>query len=214
MRFYDDSWVSEQTTGNFVPEISLVDNDTFTEASQYNKPCCLNFASHKRPGGGYKSSKFASKAKSGRPIKTQEEDLFRRSNLPEILDVESLYRECYPLKGLKGIYCEAIVNKDKKVQPCTEFVVSVITVAAVVNPTYEDLDLIKNKVKRIFDIAADNHQETLILGAWGCGVFHNDPELIAHLFMEQTKRNLIKKVVFAIPDKTSSVYKIFEKAIV
>ncbi|HTU93886.1 MAG TPA: poly(ADP-ribose) glycohydrolase domain-containing protein, partial [Gemmataceae bacterium] len=65
-------------TGTHQTKISLVSDDTFSVAQQYDKAVCLNFASHKRPGGGYLSVM----TRRG-PIRTQEEDLFRRSDLPE-----------------------------------------------------------------------------------------------------------------------------------
>jgi len=43
--------------GKHDTKISVVNNDTFTLAHELlpATSCCLNFASHKRPGGGYKS---------------------------------------------------------------------------------------------------------------------------------------------------------------
>ena len=37
--------------------IVILDCDTLEAASKYPSVCCLNFASHKRPGGGYKGVK-------------------------------------------------------------------------------------------------------------------------------------------------------------
>ena len=39
-----------------------------------------------------------------------------------------------------------------------------------------------NRIKKILMIAQNHHHPALILGAWGCGVFKNDPMLIASCF--------------------------------
>ena len=142
------------------------------------------------------------------PIRTQEEDLFRRSNLPELLDTD-IIRKFYPLTGFQAFYCsDVLVKKDAKCDSVAPYHVSVITVPAVVNPQPEQMGLVEGRAKRIFEIAAENKERILILGAWGCGVFHNDPKHIAELFMRMLKNEfncVFEKVVFAIPTgKTST----------
>ena len=215
IRFYEDDFsLDEITTDKYITAIRMRDIDTFTAAvaaTTDKPPCCLNFASHKRPGGGYLSI-----IDTRMPIKTQEEDLFRRSNLPEIMD-RDVIRAFYPLTGFQGFYCSnVIVNKDQRCDPVTPFKVSVITVPAVVNPRLEQMGLVEGRAKRILEIAVDNKEEILILGAWGCGVFHNDPNHIANLFVRMLRnefRGVFKEVVFAIPGKDSENYKIFEAAL-
>lgn len=188
--------------------ITIQDIDTLGAAQQYNDPACLNFASHKRPGGGYKAVQNIPI-----PIKTQEEDLFRRSNLPDLMDNKHI-RQHYPLKGLKGIYTNNIeVTRDAKLVPHNPYTISLITVPAVVNPTDDDDQLVKDKVKRILEIAAEHNHNTLILGAWGCGVFRNDPTTIATLFknyLTNEFQGTFETVIFAIPGKQSQNYQLFE----
>jgi len=192
-------------------KIWVEDVDTLGVASFYNDSCCLNFAYHKRPDGGYKAVQHVPM-----PIKTQEEDLFRRSNLPEFMDNKHIKKH-YPLQGLKSIYCKnIIVDKNQTLIPHEPFFTSIITAPAVINPTHDDQILVENKIKRILDIAADNHHETLILGAWGCGVFNNDPENIANLFCNFIKNDfqgVFRNVIFAIPNKESKNYQLFENVI-
>lgn len=202
--------------GTHETKITLVKDDTFTVAARYLDAACLNFASHKRPGGGYQSVMN----RKG-PIRTQEEDLFRRSDLPDIMD-NNLIRAYYPLKDLAGLYCECTVKKDKILGSTPHFRTGVITVPAVVNPTtQEKIELGYKKQKLILDIAADNKKEVIILGAWGCGVFNNDPELVAKEFkrlLDDWFKGVFREVIFAIPSGppgtvagTSALnYKIFE----
>lgn len=42
--------------------------------------------------------------------------------------------------------------------------------------------LLTERIKRIFEIAASNENEVLILGAFGCGAFRNPPEIVAKVF--------------------------------
>lgn len=225
--FYPDDYVFEFQAGDALPRITFMDDDTFTAASRYDNACCLNFASHKRPGGGY----LAVMDIRG-PIRTQEEDLFRRSNLPEIMDNDKV-RAYYPLREAEGLYCSGVVvSKDKKLNPINPFITSVVTVPAVVNPDMADGSmkvmtdlseaipakhrLVIRRAERIFEIAAHNRHRVLILGAWGCGVFNNNPLVIANLFQRlitQEYVGLFDEVVFAIPGRTSANYRIFESVL-
>ena len=40
------------------------------------------------------------------------------------------------------------------------------------------------RVEKVLALAAAEGFEDLVLGAWGCGAFRNDPRLIARLFRE------------------------------
>ena len=58
--------------------------------------------------------------------------------------------------------------------------------------------------------------DTAILGAWGCGVFKNDPYVIAYLTMHFINKmnGHLKTVIFAIPDaKFKQNYQAFSKAV-
>jgi len=60
---------------------------------------------------------------------------------------------------------------------------------------------------------ANHNHETIILGAWGCGIFGNDPVVVANLFNESIKENqYFKEIIFAIYDNKESItYKAFEE---
>jgi uncharacterized protein (TIGR02452 family) len=212
MKFYDtDHKFREPTDLGYTTIIEIMDADTLAVAQQFSNPCCLNFASHKRPGGGYKAVMDIPM-----PIKTQEEDLFRRSNLPELMDIQEI-KAYYPLVELKGFYGKATVNKDAKLVNLEKpFVIGVVTVPAVVNPNSSHTKLIEDKIRRIMDIAADNLHKDLVLGAWGCGVFNNDPTFVAKTFkkfLEGDFKGVFENVVFGIPGKTSMNYKLFNEAL-
>ena len=53
--------------------------------------------------------------------------------------------------------------------------------AAKISPA-ELEELLTKRIRRIFEIAAANRNEVLILGAFGCGAFKNPPEIVAKVF--------------------------------
>lgn len=64
------------------------------------------------------------------------------------------------------------------------------------------------RIKNILEAAIDNHIETLILGAFGCGAFNNPPEIVATAFKEvfamPRYQNSFSNVVFAIKANTET----------
>lgn len=209
--FYDNDAQFLSHTSRHNTQFVVSSEDTFSAAAHEHSPCCLSFASHQRPGGGYRAV-----CDSAMPINTQEEDLFRRSTLPQLMDVPDV-RQHYPLHGVQGFYCSAIVLKDRQLNLVSPFRTGVVTIPAVVNPTTpEKQELVACRARRIFEIAADNHHQTLILGAWGCGVFNNDPGDIARLFREILITDfggVFLRAVFAVPGESSSNYRIFKEVI-
>ena len=69
--------------------------------------------------------------------------------------------------------------------------------------------LTKMKIRTMLSLAAKNKCEFIILGAWGCGVFKNNPVDIADAFYEvlvdEGYERLFKQVVFAIINDSNSV---------
>lgn len=171
--------------------------------------CVLNMASYKRPGGGVRKGSMA-----------QEEELFRCSNLHHIS------KDLYPLKDDEFIYSSSVAFiKDKYYQDIEQIKCDVITIAAPnlniggnyhkdFSKTDEYVELVKNKMRAMLN----SNRTTLILGAWGCGVFKNDPKQIAKLFNDviAEKNTNIKHVIFAVINDRNSVsnnYQIFKDTI-
>ena len=78
----------------------------------------------------------------------------------------------------------------------------------------ENSKVLESRIKFILDIAAENRVDTLILGAFGCGVFGQAPIEVANVFkgfLRNEFNGCFKKVIFAIPDKESYNYLVFEK---
>lgn len=82
------------------------------------------------------------------------------------------------------------------------------------NSGKDDLkEVIQNRSRKIVQCAIDNKNDVLVLGAYGCGVFGNDPKEISQEFkkvlVEENYGKYFDKVVFAIPGKTSRNFQIF-----
>lgn len=193
-------------------EIIVEPLDTVSALAKYvneGKTAVLNMASNKRKGGGVEKGAMA-----------QEECLFRCSNLFTIPD------EFYPLMIDEFIYThQAIFVKGGDYGIIWPMDADVITMAApnmnVDNKYYNAKEvegnyeaIMKKKMNAMLDVAAVNNCKNIILGAWGCGVFKNDPQTVANLFKEvlETKRYLFDNVVFAVINDNNSVgnnYQIF-----
>jgi uncharacterized protein (TIGR02452 family) len=178
--------------------VEILNIDSFNLAIQYVNeglnPVVLNMASDFKPGGGVGSGK-----------KAQEEELFRRSNAH--LTHPTAW---YPLKN-KIIYSPEITvikdSFDKNYQYIPEKNVAMIACAAIRNPRLsygdyndEDYELTENKIEAIFKIAILEKHDSIVLGALGCGAFHNPPDEVAKLFKKYTDiyKNCFKKIGFAI----------------
>ena len=187
------------------PNVSVIDADTVSALTRNpGNTCILNMASAKHPGGGVAKGSSA-----------QEEALFRCSNLYHI---STSY---YPLGDNEALYStNATFVKNKFYSYMNPTKCDVITIAAPnlnyggfsgdYSSTPEYIDLIKNKMRLMLSSKCD----TIILGAWGCGVFGNNPETIANLFKEVIAEGTnIKNIVFAVINDGNSVadnYNVFK----
>ena len=147
----------------------------------------------------------------GGGAKTQEEELFRRSNY-----YKHLLSSEYPL----SIY-DAIVSYDVEVYregPDKDYVLiekpwkcHMIASPALDSPHLEydrgnylllneDREIMYNKINQLFYCAAKEGCDSIVLSAWGCGAFHLPAKEIAVLFkkvVDETE-GCLKKVVFAV----------------
>lgn len=171
-----------------------------------NDGVILNFASAKNPGGGFLRGTIA-----------QEESLARSSNLyPTLLENDNFYKgNIPPYYNDKIIYSPGILFfKDDYGNYVNEKSCSVITCAAP-NLTGGNFDLKKvkseflNRIEKVFQVALLNAEENIILGAWGCGVFRNPPEMVSECFkiMLNKYQDYFKTIIFAIPDDKFDIFR-------
>lgn len=180
--------------------------DTVSAIVKYKdcgKTAILNMANAFRKGGGVEKGSIA-----------QEECLFRCSNLFTIKD------EFYPMAENELIYTKnTTFIKDFYYNDMEPVQVDVITIAApnlnkAHGNTENSEEFLKNydsimlkKINAMFDIAAINGCDNIILGAWGCGAFKNDPLRVSKFFNEvlTQKHKMFDNVIFAIINDRNSV---------
>ena len=223
-------------------EIKVTNLDTLTAAQQYAELSktdedtfigVLNFASATNPGGGVTKGS-----------KAQEEDLCRRTNLYPALSQQKCFDKYYKVNREGSnigsddiIYSEnVLVFKDKDynlLDKGQQFYIDVITCAApnlrdVPNNRYNpnankeplkltDQELYDIHVKRgkhILEVALFRGISHLILGAFGCGAFRNNPEVVARAYRDLLKqkglREYFKVIEFAIIGNNDN-YDIFKR---
>lgn len=189
------------------------------EEENQEKIMCLNFASAKNPGGGFINGAEA-----------QEESLARTSGLYESLlqawDYYTIHRameSCFYTDTMIYSSKVPVFRKDKgellpKPVLCN-FITSPAVNAGVVKRqeperAHEILDAMDLRMDKMLSLALQQGNEVLILGAWGCGVFKNDPKEIAGLFRKYIQgkyKNKFKRVVFAVLTKKEEMLKPFEE---
>ena len=174
---------------------------SFEAAAQYigKRTAVLNFASATNPGGGVEKGASA-----------QEECLCRVSTLYPCLKDKKMWDCFYKPHRKHGnalhnddiVYTPAVVViKDDDYQMlATPFAVDVITCAApnlrerpanqynlgdTIKVTISDEELLalhEQRARKIFASAIANGAEVLILGAFGCGAFQNNPHIVAQAY--------------------------------
>ena len=196
-------------------EYSVVSIDTVSAIydAKYNYPndkiACLNFASYKHPGGKFLEGSSA-----------QEESLCHESNLFNVLErFTSNYYSYHKNTLNRSLYTnEAIYSPRIRFERDIGYVKCDVITCAAPNKSaaqkyhkvsdMENYNTLVSRCKFVLDIAEDNDVDVLILGAFGCGVFGQDPYEVATIFKGLLLNNPynFKKVIFAIPDKGHSMY--------
>lgn len=224
-QFYDKEFTVDDIKANNQPtEITVINTDTINAAHNllldgYN-PVALNFANRHNPGGGVIGGSRA-----------QEESLFRATNLFRSLYQYIYYAEEYGVKRnpdrqypmdrhFGGIYTpNATVFRDSNkdyVFISKPYQISFIAVAALNRPRLiddkflndKDAQTTKDKIRTILRIGLKNSHDAIVLGAFGCGAFHNPPAHLAKIFHqvieEKEFKDKYKKIVFAIIEDHNS----------
>jgi putative RNA 2'-phosphotransferase len=168
--------------------------------------CAMNFASAKHPGGGWRGG-----------ARAQEESIARTSSLVYCLESQPAYYERN--RAMKSaMYLDLVLfspyvpffRDDDGNWLEKPLLASVITVAAPnasalrQHGTVDEAELeatLRRRARLALDACVHHHVDRLILGAWGAGVFGNEPNLIADCFAQPLLGDLagaFTEVVFAI----------------
>jgi conserved hypothetical protein TIGR02452 len=183
-----------------------VSNETTLQAAKRllddgEKVLALNFANGVSPGGGFLHG-----------ARAQEECLCRSSALYLTLSGDPMYGH-HAARSLPDSTDWAILSPDVPVFRADygtmlnePYLLSFITCAAPYAPTVgkrESAILVKSRIHRILEIAHAYGYSDLVLGAWGCGAFDNDPVETARSFKDHLTGDFsgaFSQIVFAITD--------------
>ena len=202
---------SHQVAIEVTDETTQVAARRLVESESVADLAVLNFASARNPGGGFVNG-----------AKAQEEDLCRCSGLyPCLMSQPRYYQANRDHKS--ALYTDHLIYSPNvpwfrtrsRDQPHTMFLASVITApapnAGVVLTRKEaaqsDVEMtLRRRAGLVLAVAAEHGHRTMLLGAWGCGVFRNSPALVADAFgkwIESTTfAGAFDRVVFAIYDRS------------
>ncbi|WFR62715.1 TIGR02452 family protein [Paenibacillus amylolyticus] len=173
---------------------------------------CLNFASAKNPGGGFLGGSQA-----------QEESLARATGLyPCIAQMNEMYD--YNRKQRSALYSHYMIYspdvpviRDDEDRLLDKYYVSSFITAPAVNAgvvkergeadNLQIESVMKERIRYILDVAAANSHRTIVLGAYGCGVFRNEPAVVAKYFHDvlvgEACKDAFERIVFAIYDRSA-----------
>jgi uncharacterized protein (TIGR02452 family) len=171
----------------------------------YN-PAALNMASATSPGGGFLGG-----------ARAQEEYLARSSTLFACLSGSPMYSADFsrnPFYADYVIYSPGVVvfRDDDGILLDKPYLFSVLTSPAVhaaavhhymPQRTGEIENAMWNRILKLFAVALLHGHKSLVLGAWGCGAFGNDGNMVAGLFRTALAENFagaFERIAFAIAD--------------
>ena len=165
------------------------------------RPLALNFANGINPGGGFLGG-----------ARAQEEVLCRSSALYLTLVDDPMYaahrKRDLPDSSDWAIYSPKVpvFRTDDGAELEEPWLLSFITCAAPYAPGVGQplsSDLLQCRILRVLEIARSYGHASLILGAWGCGAFANDPNRTAMDFRQALENRFdgaFAHIIFAVTD--------------
>ena len=182
------------------------------------KTCVLNFANYVTPGGCFLAGS-----------KAQEEFLCHGSAMYNILSsrrcLDLFYKPHIKHENEKLFSDDILYLKDvpffsenTEKYPYNCFADIIVCAApnlrhSNASPEYVST-LLVSRIDKILASAAVNGIDNLVLGAFGCGIFANNPRMVSSVFntlLNQKYKNVFNNVIFAIPGGEN--FEIFNKEI-
>jgi uncharacterized protein (TIGR02452 family) len=211
------------TTFAVVNETTLQGCARLVASQQYQQIGALNFASAKHPGGGFLGG-----------ARAQEESLARSSALyfslrqcKEHYDFHRTLGTClYSDRMIYSPACPVLRDDAGNWLPrpyLVDFITSPAPNAGAVmrnEPDKRDriTPVLTERAGKILALAAYRQCDTLVLGAWGCGVFKNDPITVSAIFYDYLQPQGIfgqrfRHVLFSVYDtsRTQDIYNAFAR---
>lgn len=205
--FGNETLITYWDNPNYNTKITFINCSTSNAIQKYynsseRKVAALNFASYKHPGGGFINGALA-----------QEEKNCHDSFLYNVLSswqIKDAFYDMHQDATFDGLYSDDTLYSPNVLffdeRPC-----DIITCAAVNKrvalqkgvPEDEVDDAMADRCRNVLEVAMHAQADTLILGAFGCGVFRNNPADVAGWFRDWLStdfKGYFREIVFAIPD--------------
>ena len=172
-------------------ETTLEGVSQLVRSGKYMRVGVLNFASAKNPGGGFLNGSLA-----------QEESLAVASALYQsLIQCHEGYYDYHRNKNLlysdRMIYtpdCPVFRDDDGVLLNEPYYVDFVTSAAPNIKAMREDdplqdrvLSTFQERSEKVLALFAEYGCDAIVLGAWGCGVFGNDPSMVAEVFAKFLK---------------------------
>jgi len=201
--------------GDAPPVIEVTQESSVAAVLRLGAPvACLVFASARNPGGGFRNGAQA-----------QEESLARASALyAAITAAPQFYAHHRADPDLA--YSDRVIHsrgvpvfRDNKgtllpaAVPVTFLTAAAPNAGAMLDKTPERVaevpQLLRRRARRVLDIARAFGDRRLVLGAWGCGVFRNDPATVARIFAEElrTPRGFTHVTFAVLDERTCEIFR-------
>ena len=192
-----------------------------------HKTCVLNFASATKPGGGFLNGRNAQEESLSRQsalyatIKDNPMYKYNKNCTDDLYNDYMIYSSRVPV--FRSSFCERLLSQSEI------FLVSIITSAA---PNLQNINrsctpslllkwkgyekILQKRMRKILAVAINNGNDAIVLGAYGCGVFENDPKIVSKFFkkilVDEGFGKYFVKVSFAILGKRSENFRVFNDA--
>lgn len=189
-----------------ITNVAIINGDTLEVAremiSRGLNPLVLNLADNCFPGGHVDAGSGA-----------QEESLFRCTNLCETLNYSRLSRGTYPIHPYQAMLSQNIsVLKESEGNSWRQLeqplVLDIISCPGIRNPSCgpngrfpdDAVEMLKKKVELIYQTAIANGNNSIVMGALGCGAWRCPAEHVAEIMYDVTKKwaYLFKEINYAI----------------
>ncbi len=200
---YGKDFIRNKISGNeavFLLEPSFT-QDSVMKNARAGKLAVLNFASYRHAGGGFLNGAMA-----------QEEAICHSSFLYNVLCGFPEYYQWNEENYNRGLYMNrAIYSRNVYFfdKDYSKYVPADVITCAAPNRSVllktgrftekENENALTDRIRFIRDICDTEGVDTFIAGAFGCGVFAQNPEKVAHIFKEMFSDTKVKKVIFAVP---------------
>ncbi len=212
----------ENTEFDVRNETTLMGAERLAKTQEFKKIGVLNFASAKNPGGGFLKGSQAQEESLARSsglykslISCQQYYSFHRQQKSGLYSDRMIYSpDCPVFKTDHGTLLESPSSVDFLTSPAPN-------AGAILNNHPEDINKIQDtfyqRGSKILSLFAQQGCDAIVLGAWGCGAFKNDPVVVAKMFADYLLENRefygrFKTVLFSVLDtaKTNFIISAFQ----